>query len=208
MGKNRRTNTTQSSAQPSKELVGKMRDWQESPVYSPSEFLTEEEINWVKEHMENSKNNEDIPTGHLYRMERGYHFEDLYFDDEINEGSILKDSSIFRSFSREPDSTGNYLINHNGGGSIVIYRTNGDVPHYNITKHTNEFIAEKESWVEPNKLKIDKIQYFTGLDNDMKKVFIKELELNNYPDVIERYDNIHQSWFPDELWLVDVSSVK
>lgn len=207
MGKNRRTNNT-FSAQPSEELVDKMRSWQKSPIYSPSEFLSEDEIRWVKEHMEDSQNDKNVPTGHLYRMERGYHFEDLYYGGEIDEGSVLKDSSIFRSFSREPDSTGNYLIDHRGGDSIVIYRTNGNVPHYNITKHTNEFIYEKESWVEPSKLKIDKIQYFSDLDSDMKKVFINELELDNYPSVVERYGEIHPSWIPDELWLVDVSSVE
>ncbi len=207
MGKSRR-NQPSAQLKPSEQLVDKMREWQKSPLFSPSEFLSEEEIDYVKNHMENSENNEDVPTGHLYRMERGYHFEELYYEGELEEGSILKDNSVFRAFSREPSSTGDYLLNHNDGGAVVIYRTNGNVPHYNITKNTHVFENESESWVEPSKLKIDKIQYFNDLDYNMKDVLKSELELSQYPEVMERYDKINQDWIPGEVYIVDVSSVK
>ena len=178
MGKTRKRGTGNQptepiSDKPSSELVEKMLDWQKYPATydSPADFLSEEKIQYVKEHMKNISY-DNVPSGHMYRMERGSHFEDKYYDDEYDIGSQLQDSSVFRSFSRDSSSTAQYLMEHANGEPVVIYRTSGNVQHYDISKHTHFREHETESWVEPKKLKIDEVTYYNDADDNIKDVII------------------------------------
>lgn len=190
MGKSR-TNIYQTTIEnnnliqkPLPSLVAKMHDWQYSASQKIDELLTDEEISFIKNNMKTSEEDSDIPTGHLTRVEKAYHF----LNSGLKEGDTLNYNSIFRGFSREPDATENYIRKHFGfRDKLVIYRTNGNVPHYNITEHTNDLKEEKESWIETGKLKIDKITHYTRETHDMKKVMIENLQLRNYPEEAKHY---------------------
>ena len=127
--------------EPTKELVQEMLNWQGGGLY-PDYNLSKKDIQFVKDNMKYSDFDEDVPTGQLTRVERAYHF----LDNGFKEGDILNTKSIFRAFSREPDATIDYSLSHIlPNEPIVIYRTNGHVPHYNISDHTGIFKYEKES---------------------------------------------------------------
>ena len=213
MGKSRKsTNNTRPRIEetPSNELVSNMKRWQCGGDGSPDKLLTDEEKDFIKRNMVNSRDDEEVPTGHLTRVEHQYHF----IESGLKEGDILDTQSLFRAFSREPDATNWYMNSEFGRKEpIVIYRTNGNVPHYNITKHTGEFQREKESWVETGKLKIDKISHYTKENDDMRKVIREALELEKYPRELEQYsdETIEQYGFdptPQDVMVVDVSYVE
>ena len=218
MGKSRQSSTKHEGQLPqfkkdlpSDRLVDKMRDWQDMPGDSPDVVLTDEDIEFVKTHMQNSGDDENVPTGHLTRVEHAYHFLDL----NLKEGDILNTNSIFRAFSRGPDGTNFYMMDNFGRKEpIVIYRTSGNVPHFNITKHTDQFQKESESWIETGKLRIDKITHYTSETDDMKKVMIDNLHLENYPRELEMYDEDYirdNGGFdptPQDVIFVDVSYVE
>lgn len=211
MGKSRKTVSTERIREnPSKELINKMMAWQFSYMKSPDNELTPEEIDFIKKNMQNSDGDENVPTGHLTRVENAYHF----LEQNLKEGDTLDTNSIFRAFSREPKGTNRYMLSNFGRKEpIVIYRTNGNVPHYNITEHTHEFEREYESWIETGKLRIDKITHYTSETNDMKQVMIKNLHLENYPTELENYtdETIKAIGFdptPQDVIFVDLSYVE
>ena len=207
MGKNRKnrnnqpTKTNETGDMPD-DLILKMKDWQYSPSVSPSEYLSQEEIQYIKEHMENASKDSDVPTGHLTRVEKAYHILDENGNIKYEVGDLLDLNSVFRSFSREPNATAEYLIDHTLADSsdVVVYRTSGGVEHYNITEHTNAWINEKESWVEPSKLRVDKITTFSSDNYDMEKVIQDELVTNDYNWHASFYDEL-----PSSITFIDVS---
>lgn len=219
MGKNRKSNTTNGGKgsseidnmttpdNPSQRIIDGMSMWQSGVIGKPELALNDDEIDYILHHMKYSDFDEEIPTGQLTRVEKAYHF----LDGDYKVGDVLDTESLFRAFSREPDSTAKYLRDHYfSGQSLVIYRTNGHVPHYNVTRHTHEFPDEKESWVETGKLKVDNIARYTADNSDVMEQLKKGLYLENYPSQIERFDEeIRATMFtpPSELIFVDLSPV-
>lgn len=151
----------------------KISRWIRGKLKSPDEFLNKEELEYIHNHMESSLDKTTVPTGHLTRVEQDYHIQ----DKNLKVGDILPSSSRLRAYSRTPQATGDVLDSRIGG--VVIYRTNGEVPHFNATKFDRRYTFEEESWIEQGKLKIDNITYYS--DDDVRDGLMKELGFEKLP---------------------------
>ncbi len=145
----------------------KVSQWIRGKLKSPDEFLNEEEMEYIQRHMDSSLDKESVPSGHLTRVEYDYHIK----DKNLKVGDILPSTSTFRAYSRTSRATG-YILDTKIGG-VVIYRTNGEVPHFNATRFDKRYTFEQESWIEQGKLKIDKIT--TYHDDEVQQGLMKEL---------------------------------
>lgn len=174
MGKNRQTkpNNTPSSyhtiAHEDVETHGKspefmnnlnqgISDWinYENHPKSPDDHLSDEEMEFIKKHMEDSENNPDVPSGHLTRAEQARHLLPLIEDGSLKVGDKLPSDATFRAYGRTQEATAEYMGDWDG--QVIIYRTNNNVKHFNVTKYDNSYYWEKESFVNQKELKIDKI---------------------------------------------------
>lgn len=181
MGKNRKTKQEGQYSTPNLEenVLDKLMQWQGEGfgMKTPEEKMDDEEIQYIKDHMEIS-NSETVPTGHLTRVERAYHF----LESGLGVGDVLDTNSVFRSFSREPDSTVEYMEDiYSVNEPLVIYRTNGKTPHFNVSDKTQKFPEETESLIETGKMKITKITELNlekySMD-ELRKEFPKNLHLS------------------------------
>lgn len=145
----------------------KISQWIRGKLKSPDEFLNNEEMEYIQNHMDSSLNKELVPNGHLTRVEYDYHIR----DKNLKVGDVLPSTSRLRAYSRTSEATG-YVLDDRIGG-VVIYRTNGFVPHFNATRFDKRYTFEQESWIEQGKLQIDKIT--TYHDDEVQLGLMKEL---------------------------------
>ena len=174
-----------------------IKNWIQFPGESASEYLSDEEIEYIKNNMEDSSNNPDVPSGQLTRVELAYHFN----NENLKVGDTLPSDVPFRSFSRTQDASAKWTQGELDDDAI--YRTNGNVKHYNISKFDKVFEGEKESLVEIGKLKIDKITKFNHSDYGNDKTFtdtiLKELGVPD-SNIVVPYEH--------SVTIVDVSSTQ
>ena len=161
-------------------LEEKISHWVGMGEGSPSAELNKDEVDYIINHMEDSENNSDVPNGFLTRAEQGHHFLKL-LENGLKEGDTLPSNSIFRSYSREQDST--YFYMHDWSKPVVIYRTNNNTPHFKATDFDDLYEdVESESYVQQNKLKVDKITRYNLSDyddigvNGQSKKFNKDIQ--------------------------------
>lgn len=123
--------------------------------------MSREEIEYLLNHMQSSESNM-VPTGHLTRIEFKYHTNGL------KEGDILKGNNLFRSFSRNPNSSSSILDSYNDWGSdlddFVIYRTVGNTPFFDPTEFSNPFPNQTEAFVPVDMMRVSKIHMVTDDD--------------------------------------------
>lgn len=176
-------------------LNDKIEDWVEFGGKSPNEELDKEEIDYIKDNMEDSENNPDVPSGHLTRAESGYHLIEKLHSGEIGVGDKLPDSATFRSYSRTQEATIHYM--HGWESSpVIIYRTNNNAKHFNATNWCGTFQSEQESFVEQREMKIDAITSYTRDINDSYQELFDELGVDG-----SKLPYI----YTDEVIIVDVS---
>lgn len=169
MGKNRQNSTPQTYTTTSNETVftdghsqewmqefnKKISGWTGGGKASPDVDLNKEELEYIRNHLEDSEDNPSVPSGFLTRAEYGYHIIPLIESGELKEGDLLPSNVTLRSYSREQNSTAEYM--RSWTQPTVIYRTNGNVKHFNATRFDDTYDYETESFVFQNNLKIDKI---------------------------------------------------
>ncbi len=188
------------------QLNEKVSEWIRGMSSSPDNFMDDEELDYILNNMEDSINNPDVPSGHLTRVENAYHILSLIESGKLKVGDSLPSKAVLRSYSRDFDATIDYINDTDWDSKIVIYRTNGNVGHFNATAFDDSYKDEKESFVKQNSLKIDKI---TSFKPDGK--------FNN-PDYEDVYDYRYEKLFSElgtsvktlpenikEVVLVDVS---
>ena len=133
---------------------------------SPDSVFTKEELEYIEAHMESSLHNKSVPTGHLTRCERGHHLLDENGNLKIKVGDTLSSKGKYRSYSRTPTATIDYLKHKRN--TVIIYRTNGDVKHFNATNVDGWYDFERESFVEQGKLRVTGIKQINKDDFDLK----------------------------------------
>lgn len=127
---------------------------------TPPDFLyTKEELEYILNHMSDSVGDSSVPSGFLTRVEKARHFQ----KHKYKVGDMVDDSSVFRSYSRDQNGTLEY-IKRNGDPdrAIVIYRTNGNVKHFNASRFDDTYKWESESFVEQGRMRITGITELTG----------------------------------------------
>ncbi len=191
----------------------KMETWTDWGEGSPDKEMSEEEIQYIRDNMEDSENNPDIPSGHLTRVEDGYHIMPLIESGELKVGDTLPSNTNFRSYSKTQIGTLNASVfkGYNeveGGRQIVIFRTNGNVKQFDVNKMVRGIAVERESLIDPTTLKIDKITTFKPEQSEYTGDFThnslyKELGVIDYEGVedVNLYGN-------NEVILIDVSQAK
>ena len=225
MGKNRRRNPTQyitesgetvethnHSSHFMKTFNDKISDWiHKEPTVgkSPTSEMTKKEIKYLESMMEDSENNRTVEKGQLTRCERSHHILDENGNLKIKVGDKLPNKE-FRSYSRTRTATLKYLKPKRG--TVVIYRTKGNVKHFNATKFDDYYGDERESFVDQSKLKVDKITRIKksdfGFDN------AKDLAGNNSNGFNQAVSDelgtktVKHLRNTDEVILVDVSSTE
>lgn len=151
-------------------LESAIRDWVDGGwgKKSPDELMTDEEVEYIKNNMEDSENNPEVPTGYLTRVGYGHNLIPLLRKGQLKEGDLVPDEARLRGYSRNPEATLNYMRENLSGTTkpIVIYKTNNNVPHFKVDPFDNDFPEEAESFVSQNTLKIDKITSYRATDYD------------------------------------------
>ncbi|RAP49298.1 MAG: hypothetical protein BZ138_07915 [Methanosphaera sp. rholeuAM270] len=180
-------------------------DWVHDEGDSPDAKLSPSQLKYIEEHMEDSENNPDVPTGHLTRVEDGNHMNTIYANLKV--GDKLPANSLLRSFSRDPSATLEY-IGH-GGGHVIILRTNGNIKHFNATKFDDYYDEEKESFVKVSNMKVDKIEHlraedYPDFDGDFSEKFTDDYldNLGGIPDALG------SGTFINEVTFIDISEAK
>lgn len=169
--------------------------WLEGFAENPIDDMTDEEVDYVLNHLENTVGDSSIEDGQLTRMENGEHF----LNSGVKEGDILEGNDLFRSFSRTREAT-DHVFNVKGQyyTDVVFYRTNGNVPFFDPTKFSNPYPHQEEVFVPLDKCKVDKITQITGSD-ELYSDLLKRMEYDEYEDYVPRDFN--------SVTLVDISYV-
>ncbi len=132
--------------------------WLMGYVESIIHKMSPEEIHYLIDHMQLS-DSDMVPSGHLTRLERKSH------SDDLKEGDLLKNNNLFRSFSREPSSSdeilGIYRDMGEGIDDFVIYRTVGQVPFFDPSKFSNPFPYQTEAFVPVDSMRVSEIHTVT-----------------------------------------------
>lgn len=91
-----------------KEFNDKIHNWIiYSNNVSPSDKMTDEELDYIFSHMNNSQ--DDVSSGMLTRVEKARHLLPLIESGELGVGSVLPSSSILRSYSKTQLATLDYV---------------------------------------------------------------------------------------------------
>lgn len=147
-----------------KEFNDKIHNWIiYSNNVSPSDKMTDEELDYIFSHMNNSQ--DDVPSGMLTRVEKARHLLPLIESGELGVGSVLPSSSILRSYSKTQLATLDYV--HDFPTDVIIFRTHGKVNFFDTEPFDNAMGKEKEVWVEQGQLRIDNITTFNKNDYPM-----------------------------------------
>ncbi len=215
MGKNRKTGQTPNddgapSKEPSKEflinLAKKIAKWESFGQNNPTHEMTEEELEYIKEHEEILEYVDRFgrPINSLYRVERAYHFtpdgsssiddilKNLHKGDMLS--SIDNDKSNYRSFSDDAKANYTYLSANCPWSNAVIIRTHGNISYFDPRKLADVYSSEKEVWVSKNKLKVDNLTRLQG--KNISEELQRELGINSGYDVA-----------PEDVLIIDVSPV-
>ncbi len=127
---------------------------------SPDFFLTPEEKEYIQTHMVDSEGDPDVPSGILTRVEKARHFT----KHDYKVGDVIDDPATLRSYSRNQEGTLKYIqeYHHDPDRDIVLYRTKGNVKHFNASRFDQTYEWEAESFVEQGKMKITNINRLEG----------------------------------------------
>ena len=176
------------------ELQENIVDWLHSPGNSPSSGLTDEQIEYIYDNMEDSL---DLLSETLTRVERGVHFE----DHDYNVGDQIQDEATFRSFSRSQEASLNYIREtFIDGDGITIYKTEGSVGHFDVTRFDDTFIEEEESFVDIQSLTIKNVVMIDDDDEMVRhRQFLDAIGLDDMA-VEESHINI----IPEYIRVVEV----
>lgn len=130
-------------------FINKLEHWQDGgDGKSLIEQFTQQELDYIYKYMEHSSLH-NLP--HLQRVE----FQSDTFDkNNLQLGKTFKFDKGLKSFSRTEEGLQNLGYNElsDGEGPYIIFRTNGDISHFNMTRYleNNEsyFNQEDESFVD------------------------------------------------------------
>jgi len=187
-------------------LEAKITNWiSYSQDISPSEKLNGDEMEYILNHMVDI-NDRDVPSGFLTRAENAAHILPLIEGGGLKVGDKLPSSAILRSYSRTQDAT--YGFAHDRWTPTVIYRTKGNVKHFKATDFDDslEFV-EKESFIQQNNLKIEKITRYNKNDyNDIDVITEKSPKFNKAIAKELGLKGKNMSFNQDEIIIIDVSS--
>lgn len=173
-----------------KHLENNIQAWIKYASASPNFLLTQEEIDYIQSHMQNSTGDGSVPSGFLTRVEKARHFE----KHDYKVGDHVDDPALFRSYSRDQNGTLKYVLdNGDVDRPIVIYRTHGNVKHFDASQYDNIYEWETESFVEQGKMKITNIH---TLEGDNLQNLPSELGLNNVKNNLNK--------LPKKITIVDV----
>lgn len=171
----------------------KMDDWLHYYVTQPDRKLTEKELEYIFSHLSSTENNSDVPDGHLYRVEDGYHFN----DGEYNVGDNLKGNGSFRSFSKDINST-NKMFDQEFFmyDDVTIYRTVGNTPYFDVGKHANPYPYQKECFVPLDTMKVEHVSKYSGPDYAEKIYDDYGIDLSAYGSFLDSVNVVDVSYDP------------
>ncbi len=175
-----------------------IKEWVYGGSLFPGAMMDLSQIQYIQNHMKSSLGDPEVENGQLTRVEDEYHWEDA----NIGVGDILPSDSTFKAYSRSREATARYMATHKEG-PVVIYRTNGSVSHFNVSEFNSAFKEEKESWVEPGKLKVTRVTEYSDTSG-VRQCLEKEFGVNVDKLV---YDDFHSWDDVDKITLVDVAPV-
>ena len=157
-----------------KQLHRHISTWVKFGDGSPGTHLTDEEMEYIKNNMESSLN---TPNKTLTRVELGYHFE----EQGLQEGDTINfEESSLRSFSRTQKATLNYFkYQFTEGEGITLYKTVGNVPHFNVTNFEDYYSEEKESFVDMSSLTVRKVRTYKDMGEEQLMNLVEELNLGD-----------------------------
>lgn len=175
--------------------------WIRGESKSPSYEMNDEQRDYVQNNMEDSENNENVPTGHLTRGERGYHLIPLLRNGQLSEGDLIPDNAFLRSYSRSPNATANYIYQtFDDGSPIVIFRTHNNTKHFNATPFNDAYAHEEESFVNQSQLRIDGFKIYDAEDYDSPYDYSADVNWE-----LGATNNL--KFYPEEVVFVEVSPV-
>jgi hypothetical protein len=95
----------------------------------------------------------------LYRFEDAYHFE----TEGYHVGDKLNGNGSLRSFSKKITATNQMLDEEfNGYTNIVIYRTVGKAPYFDIGKYSNPYPYQQECLVPLDTMRVKDVNKYSG----------------------------------------------
>lgn len=187
-------------------LNEKIRTWLEYGGKTLQE-LTKEEKQYIQNHMQSTINDPLVENEQLTRVEKGDYFKKL-LENGLKVGDKLETGMDLLSFTGRRGHSQAFARPRKG--TVVIYRTNGDVKHYPTDKFTTLY-DEGESLVNPQSLKVDKIQHMKLEDYDSRGDYtVAVREELGYPateeDLYFMKKGVEGEFYQsDDVYFVDVS---
>lgn len=183
------------------EFNEKAERWLRYYSHNPDAEMNMEEMKYIFSHFLSTVNNSDVPDGHLYRFENAYHFE----NSDYHVGDKLDGNGSLRSFSKKLSATNEMLNDRfNGYDEIVIYRTVGETPYFDVGKHANPFSYQEECFVPLDTMRIENILRYSG-SSMRDEIYDKyNIDLGNYQYLLDHVTVVDVSYDSSVKSVVDV----
>lgn len=174
MGKNRKTVQNSYSKEFFDGLNKKIRDWVEfSFGYTPDDYLTDDELDFIFQQMENSETTLTRVEEAERNFEKEVEDEDGWYDlVEPKVGDTFNFNGKLKAFSKTEKATRDFMRRYmKDRKNLVIYRLPKGTQHFDVQKYDNFFDEEKESWVKSNGYVI------TGIEDVSKQFAHKRVQI-------------------------------